>query len=662
MGIVKERVAAPNFDSLLPTLKRPKEIKDILVKNKITADDKLRPMLMCVYFDEKGIAVATDSHKMVCVKYDATDKQFKPFEGKCIESRMGVDYNEKLGGSVIEGRYPNYPAVFPKEAEYSAEIEITKGLLSFLKKYSSNKDALYNKFYIKQGDFEILLSTSNLYRLLKALYELGETKITAYAIDDNRSVVLVGKTTSSILMPMFLGKGHQYEGATETFSVVEKDGVTDLVVTDFDSFQRNFLEGKYGVTADKKEIKPLSENDLFIDTNRDMFYVSKYEGFTSVSDAICAWIERGEGGMGVEGLVDSCKEVTMPKFLIEKPEKLYELNIKDFVKGFEDYYKAHLERQEENYYKGFLERINEEHQNDGKVYIPKDYKELTKVWKEGFYSMFLPNVEKPQRYTFVKADGTNEQCLVGINIDDKTMWQTPQNLKKMLGVFTKLGYDIVYAGMVFQEKTPIFYFESTDERYCLIIMPYKNDHTGENRDYIKKFGGSGVSYTEVQSEISNFDVMLKMFEENGIQTEFVDTNEKIIERLKKEGHSDENINFSLQEDFELDDEDDEPKQGTLNLSFEDYQTAKKIAKDVHNHWIDEHKGSANAYNDIVKQIENYQEAGYTDEMIVSNILDHAKRWYRWNEKQMFDEIEKIPETTRSAYLTITKKDEGDDKE
>ena len=187
--------------------------------------------------------------------------------------------------------------------------------------------------------------------------------------------------------------------------------------------------------------------------------------------------------------------------------------------------------------------------------------------------------------------------------------------------------------------------------------------TDNFEQFLADYREGKINLDEVKKPITgNFATMLKMFEENGIQTEFVDTNEKIIERLKKDGHSDENINFSLQEDFELDDEDNEPKQGTLNFGFWEYQSAKKIAKDVHNHWIDEHKGSANAYNDIVKQIENYQKAGYTDEMIVRNILDHAKRWYRWNEKQMFDEIEKIPETTRSAYLTVNKKDEGNDKE
>ena len=197
-----------------------------------------------------------------------------------------------------------------------------------------------------------------------------------------------------------------------------------------------------------------------------------------------------------------------------------------------------------------------------------------------------------------------------------------------MGVFTKLGYDIVYAGMVFQEKTPVFYFESTDERYRLVIMPYKDDHTGENRDYIKKFVGNGISSSEVQSGISNFDVMLKMFEGNGIQTEFVDTNEKIIERLKKEGHSDENINFSLQEQesLELDDEDDEPKQGTLNLSFLDEQAARSITNEAHTPIISECQGKIEAYNDIVWLIENDKNNSFMeDRQIVNSVLSYAKK-------------------------------------
>ena len=607
MGVIKERVAIPNFDSLLPTLKSPKEVKDILIKNNITEKEEYRPMLTGVYFDENGLAVATDAHKLVCVKYDTKEKQFKPFEGKCVNNKMGEEYKESLGGSVIEGRYPNYPAVFPKEAEYKADIEVTKELLLFLKKYASNKQQ--NKIYIEQGEFFILLKISFLYNILKALYDFGDKKLVVYATSKVRAVSFIGKTTKSLLMPIEsekdMYKGYYESTKDESLFLANFDDTTNLVITDFDKFQKEFREGKYNNTAtSEKKVKPLSENDLFIDTSRDTFYVSKYEGFTSVSDATCAWIEKGEGGMGVEGLVDSCKDVTMPKFFVEKPEKLFELNIKDFVKGFEDYYKAHLERQEENYYKGFLERISDEHQNNERVYTPKDYKELSKVWKDRFYSMFLPNVEKPQRYTFAKADGTNEQCLVGITIGENTIWQKPQNLKKLLGVFTKLGYDIVYAGMVFQEKTPIFYFESTDERYRLIIMPYINDHTGENRDYVKKFVGNGISSSEVQSGISNFDIMLKMFEENGIQTEFVDTDEKIIERLKKEGHSDENINFSLQEDFELDDEDDEPKQGTLDLSFLNEESRVQNADLVYKPVLKFFEGQIKCCDEILHEIQN----------------------------------------------------------
>lgn len=622
MGVIKERVAIPNFDSLLPTLKSPKEIKDILIKNKITAVDIIRPMFTGVYFDEKGIVAASDAYNLVCVKYDTDEEQFKPFEGKCIDNRMSVDYNEKLGGIVIKGNYPDYPRVIPEEAEYKVDIEITKGLLSFLKKYSSGQ---LKRFNIKQGDFEIILNPSLLYRNFKALYELGETKITAYASDRHRAVSFVGKTTFSLLMPMLV-EVNIGEFTAETFTVVEKDGITDLIVTDFDTFQKEFREGKYGVTAEKKETKQLSVNDLFIDTDSDMVYVCKYEGFTSVTDRYCAWIEKGEGGMGVDGLVDSCKELTMPKFFVGKPEKLYELNIKEFVKGFEDYYNEDLKRQEENFYDAFLEKIKKE-TIKGKVYIPKNYDELAKVWKEGVYSVVVSDMEKPKRYMFPE-DGINKLCFVGIDIDDKTVWQKPQNLKKLLGVFTKLGYDVVYAGMVFNVQLPVFYFESTDGKYRLIIMPCLNNHEGENRDYIKKFGGSGVSYTEVQSGISNFDVMLKMFEGNGIQTEFVDTNEKIIERLKKEGHSEENINFSMheQESLELDDEDDEQKQGTLNFGFFDEQAARSITNEAHTPIISECQGKIEAYKDIVWWIENDKNNSFMDDrQIVNSVLSYAKK-------------------------------------
>ena len=153
-----------------------------------------------------------------------------------------------------------------------------------------------------------------------------------------------------------------------------------------------------------------------------------------------------------------------------------------------------------------------------------------------------------------------------------------------------------------------------------------------------------------------------MFEENGIQTEFVDTNEKIIERLKKEGHSEENINFSLQEDFELDDEDNEPKQGTLNFGFWEYQSAKRSANEIYKPIIGEYNGKVEAYNDIITQIDKCKGWGYSGDEIVDWLLAHSKRCARFYYKLMEENKERIPEATKSIYKALTKKDEGDDKE
>ena len=392
----------------------PEKVREILFKNKIVFGDKIRPVFTGVYFDERGRAVATDTHIIIVYKFSKNDERYDDLKGKIIDKE----------GNEIEGKYAVYDKVFRNKTDYCFEIKIDKKLLSFLYKLDKQTKNRTSAFYVRYNDvidginIYTAYNTKLLYRLFKALYELGETKVFAYSTEPYGDTIFIGEHTKSMIMSYMTGSsyGELAVGNNPFYEMEGYDTQGCYATNDFEQFLANYREGK-------------------------------------------------------------------------------------------------------------------------------------------------------------------------INLDEV--------------------------------KKPI---------------------------------------------MGNFATMLKMFEENGIQTEFVDTNEKIVERLKKEGHSDENINFSLQEDFELDDEDNEPKQGTLNFGFWEYQSAKKIAKDVHNHWIDEHKGSANAYNDIVKQIENYQEAGYTDEMIVRNILDHAKRWYRWHERQMFDEIEKIPETTRSAYLTITKKDEGNDKE
>ena len=129
--------------------------------------------------------------------------------------------------------------------------------------------------------------------------------------------------------------------------------------------------------------------------------------------------------------------------------------------------------------------------------------------------------------------------------------------------------------------------------------------TNDFEQFLADYREGKINLDEVKKPITgNFATMLKMFEENGIQTEFVDTNEKIIERLKKEGHSDENINFSLQEDFELDDEDDEPKQGTLDLSFLNEESRTQNADLVYKPVLKFFEGQIKCCDEILHEIQN----------------------------------------------------------
>ena len=89
------------------------------------SDDAFRPVMNCVFHDN-GYDVASDGHILVCLKSD-----YEPeLEGKIID---------KFGES-IDGRYPNYMSVKPKNNKNEVEVDTDK-VYDALREHKARKKA-----------------------------------------------------------------------------------------------------------------------------------------------------------------------------------------------------------------------------------------------------------------------------------------------------------------------------------------------------------------------------------------------------------------------------------------------------------------------------------------------------------------------------------------
>ncbi len=147
-----------------------------------TGNDELRPVMSGVYFslEKDGVTfVATDAHKLV--KYNRTDsksskatafimpkKPLNLLKGllSSINTDVQVEYNEtnasfvfenyRLVSRLIDGKYPNYDAVIPKENPNVMTID-RNSLLNSIRRVSifSNKTTHQVRLSIKGSELQI---------------------------------------------------------------------------------------------------------------------------------------------------------------------------------------------------------------------------------------------------------------------------------------------------------------------------------------------------------------------------------------------------------------------------------------------------------------------------------------------------------------------------
>lgn len=148
------------------------------------ASDELRPVMNGVYFDEEGVCCGSDGH--VLVVYECGKSKF---EGKVIS----------VTGEEIEGRYPNFRSVIPKERnEYEHKIDLKELYAAcqyHLKKPDANGEdrvsILHKTFKVKA-----IVRICNIFSAAGLL-----SKAVLYKSDPTSATVIECKGLTGLIMP-----------------------------------------------------------------------------------------------------------------------------------------------------------------------------------------------------------------------------------------------------------------------------------------------------------------------------------------------------------------------------------------------------------------------------------------------------------------------------
>ena len=141
-----------------------------------TINDDLRPTLSGVYFDN-GFIVATDAHKLVKVESSINgnfilpkkaSQQLKNLLPK--DTNVTLQYNQTnalfsfdnitIVTRLVDGKYPNYEAVIPKENPNRLSIN-RQEFISVLKRMEVFANKQTNQIRLDLSDFEVLISSED---------------------------------------------------------------------------------------------------------------------------------------------------------------------------------------------------------------------------------------------------------------------------------------------------------------------------------------------------------------------------------------------------------------------------------------------------------------------------------------------------------------------
>lgn len=199
----------------------PKPAKTVFEALKpVFLKDILRPA-MCGMAVHSGYAYATDAN--ILIKYHTKDREnyFVDSEGrksKVVEVAKDSGIYAKwmqLDGFCL----PDYNSVIPDVSEIKewANVDLRKiypffaavsdwaktCFLSGKNKYCNTGEFTNVVFYHETNGYNVQLFT----RLIEALLKLGENQVKVYHSGDKRALVLVGKKSTSLVMPIYLKDG-----------------------------------------------------------------------------------------------------------------------------------------------------------------------------------------------------------------------------------------------------------------------------------------------------------------------------------------------------------------------------------------------------------------------------------------------------------------------
>lgn len=224
--------------------------------------DSLRPVLSGIFFDDKG-AVVTDAHRMLYVAYDKSE-----FSG-VYPSNYAIKQAEKRGDDpqkYVEGTYPNYKVVVPKEYSLSAPIN-PKKLLQYVNVALNYANPVTHQIAFKYGDEKdrVIGFNGNLLKeLLESLMKLDKSEeIWVHLSEPNRAGVFsyeksfsIDNDTWALLMPVMLNRN----GVFQTLGAHDEDNEKSLNV--YFDFQDGEIHNADGSIAKFQENVESSDNDV----------------------------------------------------------------------------------------------------------------------------------------------------------------------------------------------------------------------------------------------------------------------------------------------------------------------------------------------------------------------------------------------------------------
>ena len=235
----------------------PKSKGDLQDFKDIVSTDDLRPVMMGVYVSKDGYLVGTDAHKLVKFK---SNLFYGEEVDKIIDLKKYIGTNGK-SIDFIDGKYPNYDAIIPRDNEYKRTSLNTYAFYNFC------KSTIYLKKYQTSDIFHLtLLIEGKEYKFNPILFaELLEFALRKGFENFN---IEVSESQTRAMLLTFVGGS---EGLI--MPIYSDSNVPRTIPYEIDEIQRLFRGGK---TA-KKSASPSPKKPKAIETPKtDAF--KKFEG------------------------------------------------------------------------------------------------------------------------------------------------------------------------------------------------------------------------------------------------------------------------------------------------------------------------------------------------------------------------------------------------